>query len=72
MIQNESPMRPLPTGTLRVFPGEMAPGFQDRQPERVDADREQQPHQRVDGVALHRPDEQHLGAATADGEQKQA
>ena len=52
--------------------GGMPPGFQDRQPERVDADREQQPHQRVDGVPLQRPDQQHLGAAAADGEQEQA
>ena len=50
----------------------MPPGLPDRQPERVDADREEQPHQRVHGVPLERPDERHLGAAPEDGEQEQA
>ena len=50
----------------------MPPGLPDRQPERVDADREQQPHQRVHGVPLERPDERHLGTAPEDGEQEQA
>jgi AcrR family transcriptional regulator len=50
----------------------MPPGFQDRHPERVDADREQQPHQRVDRVSLEGPQQQHLGTAAADGEYEQA
>jgi hypothetical protein len=46
--------------------------FQDRQSERVDADAEHKPEQRVEGVPLERPYQQHLGAATADREQEQA
>jgi hypothetical protein len=41
-------------------------------PERVDADRQQQPHQRVQGEPLHRLEDQHLGPAAERGEQQQA
>src|ERR1700743_3250708 len=45
--------------------GALAEGFQDRQAERVDADREHQSEQWVERVALDDADYQHLRAATA-------
>jgi len=58
MIQKVPPIRPFPTGVRRGLTGHAAAGLEDRQTQRIEADAQEESHQRVDGPSLDGPHEQ--------------